>query len=503
MIPQLRDYQEEIIRKIIQAKKDGFKAPLVVSPTGSGKTVMFAFLAADASNHGKRVQILVHRIEILQQTVKSLFNFGVQSGTVASGQPMTTDLIQTSMIQTLTHRMDQMLKPDIIMPDEAHHSVASTWLNLLKKYPDTFRIGWTATPERASGEGLITCFDTMIEGPTTRWLVNEGFLCRPRYFLGPNISAKPEFHLTRGDYDKKEQMQARKKRVYIGNVISHYKEHLDGLPSICFCVSVDHCHLMEDEFRAAGYRSKTVHGKMKKPERDAAIAGLATGEIQVVCSCDVISEGVDVPVVAGIILLRRMKSLSLFLQQVGRGLRPVYTPGMPQETKEQRLASIAASTKPFAIVLDHAGAFYEHGHPLLERIWSLFSKKRSQREKITPPETSVCPACGGCFEGKVNICPDCGFNIENHRLKEAGKKTPEEIEGILTEVMDEEATLEEIAALKAQAELIQKMSPADRQRQMIYNLKKYGKSSSQIKGLIQVAGYKTDWTESVYRRIRK
>lgn len=503
MIPQLRDYQEEIIRKIIQAKKDGFKAPLVVSPTGSGKTVMFAFLAANAEEHDKRVQILVHRIEILQQTVKSLFDFGVQSGTIVSGNPMTTDKIQTSMIQTLVHRLDQIIDPDMFVNDEAHHSTAGQWMKVQKKYPDTFRVGFTATPERADGTGLINCFDTMIEGPTTRWLVNEGFLCRPRIFLGPNIKAKPEFHTKMGDYDKKEQVFAKKKRVYIGNVIDHYKEHLDGLPSICFCVSVEHCHIMEDEFRAAGYRARTVHGKMKKPERDAAIAGLSTGEVQIVCSCDVISEGVDVPVVAGIILLRRTKSLGLYLQQVGRGLRPVYTPGMPLDTKEQRLASIAASIKPCAIILDHAGNFYEHRSPLEERIWSLFSKKRSQREKIIPPETSVCPACGGSFEGKVNICPECGFNIENHRLKEAGKKTPEEIEGILTEVMDEDATIEEIAALKAQADLIQKMSPADRQRQMMYNLKKYGKGSSQIKGLMQVAGYKNDWTESVYRRIRR
>lgn len=504
MIPTLRpDYQIPIVEQIIKSMKDGFRAPLVVSPTGSGKTVIFAFIAADAMHHGKRVLILVHRIEILQQTVKSLFDFGVQAGVIASGMPMTNDLIQVAMVQTLTHRVDQIITPDLIIVDEGHHAVSNTWIKILKKYNDVFRIFFTATPERNDGAGLINVADTMIEGPTTRWLVNQGYLTRPRIFLGPNITAKTKLHTKMGDYDKGEQFVQKKQRVYIGNVINHYREHLNGMPTICFCVNVEHVHMMTAEFTAAGYKARAVHGKMKKPERDSAINGLATGEVQVVCSCDVISEGVDVPVVTGIILLRRTKSLALYLQQIGRGLRPVYTPSMPLTTKEERLLSIAKSIKPSCIVLDHAGNFYEHKHVLLERSWSLFSKKRTQRNEITPPDISVCPACGGSFEGNISICPECGFNIGDHKLKEAGKKTPEEIEGILKEVMDTDATNEEIAALKAQAERIQQMSPGDRQRQMMYNLKRFGKNSNQIKGLVKIAGYNDKWTETIYRRMRK
>lgn len=505
MIPTLRDYQIEIITELAQAKnEDGFKAPLIVSPTGSGKTIMFAFVSVQAEAKQKRVLILVHRIEILNQTVKSLLEFGVQAGTIASGRPMTSDLIQVAMISTLVHRMDQIIAPDVIITDEAHHSTAGQWMKLQKKYPEVFRAGFTATPERADGEGLINCFDTMIEGPTTRWLVEQGFLTLPRVFIGPDVEEKPKnLHVKMGDYDKKEQFQKKRKRTYVGNVIDHYKKHLDGLPVVCFCVNIEHCELMEAEFRSYGYRASTVHGKMKKPERDAAIGGLSTGEVQVICSCDVISEGVDVPVIAGVILLRRTKSLGLYLQQVGRALRPVYPEGADLSTKESRLAAIARSIKPWAIVLDHSGCYYEHGHPIAERNWSLFSKKRNKRDKVTPPEITVCPRCGGAFEGIKAVCPACGYDIDLHKLKASGKRTPEEIKGILTEVMEPGTTPDIIAALTAQAETIQKMSPADRQRAMQANLHRYGKDSDRIKGLAKIAGYKENWSHSVYKRISK
>lgn len=505
MIPQLRDYQVDIIAEVVKAKKEGFMAPLVVSATGTGKTVMFSFIAEQAERKGKRALIITHRIEILKGTVTTLYKFEIQAGTVASKRPMTIDNIQVAMVATLVHRLSQIFTPDIIIIDEAHHATAGQWMKIQKFFPDVFRIGFTATPERGDGEGLINCFDTMIEGPSIRWQVKNGWLATPRYFKGPNCEAKPEFHVTRGDYDKEEQFKKSRTKKYVGDVIAHYRKHLNGLPVVCFCVSIAHCHFMEEEFRAAGYRATTVKGGMDDNLRDAAINGLATGEFQVVCSCDVISEGVDVPVLSGVILLRRMKSLGLFLQQVGRGLRPVYAEGMPLDTIEQRFAAMAASIKPFAVILDHAGCIYEHGWLLAERDWSLLSKKRNKRGKITPPEITDCPACGGCFEGKKSICPDCGYDIDKYLLKKSGKKTIEEIEGILTEVLDDEnQTPEIIAALTAQAERIQKMLPADRQRAMQANLRRYGKDSDRVKGLMKIAGYKDSWTEHVYnRRISK
>jgi len=478
----LRPYQADIIREAVSTIKQQYKAPLVVAPTGSGKTIMFAFIAMNAVKKGRRVLILTHRREILQQTMSKLFAFGVQAGQIASGRPMTSEFVQVAMVGTLINRLESIQPPDLIIIDEAHHAVSNTWSKILN-YFDVLKIGFTATPERLSGEGLIEIFDTMILGPHTHELVTSKDLSYPRMFCGPNIQVKTKMKVTRGDYDKAEQTKKMKERVVVGSVIEHYKEKLNGLPTVCFCVSIEHCHIMEDEFKAAGFRSRTVHGKMSRADRDAAIDGLGTGEVQVLCSCDVISEGVDVPVIAGAILLRRTKSLGLYLQQVGRALRPY--PG-----------------KTEAIILDHAGNFYEHGHVLKERSWSLIAKKRNKRDKddMKPPEVSVCPKCSGVWPGLPRLCPDCGYNLQEDRDRAEGRKPPKEIEGILREVMPEDTPDGQVQALIDQALRIQQMTPGDRQKAMMSNLYKYGKSDRN-KGLATALGYHKNWTETVYHRL--
>lgn len=479
----LRDYQTDIIKEVVKAiHTDGYKAPLVVAPTGSGKTVIFAHIATGAVKKGKRVLILTHRREILQQTMSKLFDFGIQAGQIASGRPMTPELVQVAMVGTLVRRLDSIIPPDLIIIDECHHSISATWRKVIEHFGDVLRIGFTATPERLSGEGLIEIFDTMIQGPTTKALVEQGYLSYPRMFCGPNIQVKTKMKVTAGDYDKKDQTKKMVKRVVVGSVIQHYKEKLNGLPTVCFCVSIEHCHIMEAEFQAAGFRSRTVHGKMSRSDRDAAIDGLSTGEVQVLCSCDVISEGVDVPVMAGAILLRRTKSLGLFLQQVGRPLRPY--PG-----------------KPEAIILDHCGCYYEHGHVLALRDWSLMAKKRNKRDGgVKLPEVTACPGCSGVWPGLPKVCPDCGYNLQEMRDRAEGRKPPKEIEGILREVMPE-GDDQEIAALVGQALKIQQLTPGERQKAMMSNLYRHG-NTDRNRALSRSLGYHRNWTETVFKRIK-
>src|SRR6185436_520486 len=166
-----------------------------------------------------------------------------------------------------------------------------------------------------------------------------------------------QFRVTRGDFDTKEQAEVMTRRSIVGNVISHYREHLDGAPTICACVSIEHAKIMADQFEQAGYRSRPVWGDMPADDRDAALGGLATGAVQIVTFCDLIGEGVDIPAVSGVILLRRTLSLTLYLQIVGRGLRPVYANGYDLSTPEGRKAAQMEGPKPKAIILDHAGNY--------------------------------------------------------------------------------------------------------------------------------------------------
>jgi len=478
----LRPYQADIIREVVKAFKSEYKAPLVVAPTGSGKTIIFSHIATGAVKKGKRVLILTHRREILQQTMSKLYLFGVQAGQIASGRPMTDELIQVAMVGTIVRRLDSIIHPDLIIIDECHHSISPTWSKVLDNF-DCKKIGFTATPERLSGEGLIQIFDTMIMGPHLVDLVKSGNLSYPKIYSAPAELLQPKVKITRGDYDKTEQTKAMKKRVVVGSVIQHYKKYLNGLPTVCFCVSIEHCETMETEFQAAGFRSRTIHGKMNRTDRDACIKGLETGEVQVLCSCDVISEGVDVPVIAGAILLRRTKSLGLYLQQIGRALRPY--PGKTQ-----------------AIILDHSGVVQDHGHVLNIREWSLMAKKRNKRGKdeMKPPEVSVCPKCSGVWPGLPKLCPDCGYNLQEDRDRKEGRKPPKEIEGILREVLPEGTPDGQMQALIDQALRIQQMTPGDRQKAMMSNLYKYGKTDRN-KGLATALGYAPQWTETVYRRL--
>jgi superfamily II DNA or RNA helicase len=284
-----------------------------------------------------------------------------------------------------------------ILVHNCHHAISPSWFKILNYWSDVPRIGFTATPERLDGRGLGEIFSTMILGPTTAQLVRDKWLAEPILYRPPHeITAK--YHIKRGDFDQGEQEQKMSSRAIVGDVIEHYRQHLSGLPAVCFCVSIKHSYLMAEQFKAAGFTSAVVEGGMKKSDRDAALKGLADGSVQVVCSCDVISEGVDVPVMAGAILLRRTASLALYLQQAGRALR--MSPG-----------------KTDAVILDHAGNYHLHGHVLDDRNWTLNARSRKDRDE-RPPAITTCPVCYGVWPGHPTTCPSCGFEFEQPRDRE-------------------------------------------------------------------------------------
>jgi superfamily II DNA or RNA helicase len=485
-------FQQKIINDVRDAYNKKYMAPLVVSPTGSGKTVIFATTAKGAMSKGNRVLILVHRKEILEQTLEKLFHLGVQAGQIASGKPMTRDLIQVAMVNTIARRLNKVKKPDMIIADEAHHFLKTNIFGkAINYFNDVPLLGVTATPERLSGEGLGIdnqgFFDVLIEGPQIGELVKDGYLSYPVIYRPPEETTT-KYHIKRGDFDKDEQVQQMTKKSIVGDVIEHYRKYLDRLPVVCFCVSLKHCQQMTDSFNQAGYRSAMVYGNMPRSERERALKGLADGSIHIATSCDVISEGVDVPVMAGCILLRRTLSLGLYLQQVGRPLRRY--PG-----------------KTHATILDHCGNYYLHGHVLTERNWSLDAKSRKER-KEKPPTTTSCPKCYGVWPGEPRICPgllpsgeECRFEFsKNENIAGQQRKTPEVIAGELIEALPDGTPQALIDELKRDAVKIQAMPPKVRQKYMLrraYELQ----SRNEIAALAKVIGYKQGYSDFVWRSI--
>lgn len=476
----LYDYQQDIMDRSRQALWAGYLAPLIVAPTGSGKGIILAYIAQGASKKNKRVLLLVHKREILEQIKSSLFDFGVVSGQIISGRHMTRDNIQVAMVGTVVNRLHKIDRPDLILIDECHHSVAGQWQKIINNFSTVPRMGFTATPERLDGVGLGDIYEIMIHGPTIKELVDRKFLSYP-ILKTPEKEKIKKYHIKGGDYDKKEQFEHMSKREIVGDVIDHYRKYFDGLPAVCFCVNIEHCMDMEREFLDAGIKASVIHGKLNKTDRARGIKGLSDGSVEVLLSCDVISEGVDIPVLAGTIHLRKTQSLSLWLQQVGRALRK--HPG-----------------KESAIILDHAGNYYIHGHPLKEQNWSLDSEKRKIKE--ADPNIERCPKCYSVWPGKPKKCPECGWIFKEITPEIAKEMIPSVVEGQLRDILPGTVDDNEFKSMSNFIVRISKLTPAQKKKAMMAKAFELA-DRDKIQALAKQVGYKDGWTHWAWKHINK
>ena len=304
---------------------------------------------------------------------------------------------------------------DGVLVHNCHHAVASTWLRILDALPEIRVLGVTATPLRLDGKGLIDVFDDLIIGPTVEALIKDGYLSRFITFAPARSPDLSGVHTRAGDYAVDELAARMSSGVIITGAVEEYLRLCPGAPAIAFCVDIKHSELVAEAFTARGIHAAHVDGETPREERRAMIAALGTGELQVLSNCGLVSEGLDVPNVTAAILLRPTKSLALYLQQVGRALRPA--PG-----------------KDKAHILDHAGNTFRFGPVSIERKWSLEGKEKSE-----PPPMQRCPDCGALVPLAEWTCPECG-TVLRERLPPAGTMPQQHHEitsGRLIEVADE------------------------------------------------------------------
>ena len=384
----LRPYQEIDIARIRAAYANGAQRVLYAGATGSGKTILFAHVVAGAASRGKRVTILGHRDEIVRQIDDALTELGVAHGIIAAGYPSLPELpVQIASVATLARRLHHLdPPPDLLVPDEAHHCAARTWGRIIDAVPQAKILGVTATPQRLDGKGLADIFDTLIIGPSVESLIEQGYLSSFTTYAPAQRVDLSKVHTRAGDYALDELAETMSAGVIIEGAVDEYVRLCAGVPAICFAVDIAHSELVAAAFAARGFRAAHVDGTTQAAERRALITALGTGEIQVLCNCGLISEGLDVPVVTSAILLRPTKSLALYLQQVGRALRPA--PG-----------------KAKALILDHAGNIWRFGPADLERAWSL-EGKAGKGEALPPLQR--CIGCGAIIPAAAMSCPECG-----------------------------------------------------------------------------------------------
>lgn len=399
----LRPYQAIDVAGIRSEYARGARAVLYVAPTGSGKTVTFSYIASEMARKNKRCWILVHRQELLNQTSRALTAFGVDHGLISPQYTMDPRApLQVASVQTLVRRLDKVQAPDLIILDEAHHAISPTWRSLIDACPASKLLGVTATPERLDSRGLGEVFQAMVIGPTVADLTRDGYLAPAVAFVPPQLLDMTGVTKRAGDYAKDEMAKRVDEPTITGDSIAHYQRICAGQPAIAFCASVMHAEHVAAQFRDAGFYSASVDGSMDDRQRKRLIDSLGqVGGVQVLTSCDLVSEGLDVPAVAAAILLRPTASLALARQQIGRALRPA--PG-----------------KRRAVILDHVGNILRHGLPTEEIAWSLeggAAKKRGESEKAL--RLRQCPRCY-MTHAPGPRCPECGhvYEIEGRSVKQ-------------------------------------------------------------------------------------
>lgn len=395
----LRDYQSEELCQVRKSFALGARKTLAVLPCGAGKTVMFAYMSARhiEKSADNRVLFLVHRRELVEQAQDTFERCEIHS-----------DRITIGMAQTITRHIESVRNPTLIVIDEAHHATANTWGRILSAFPNAYVVGLTATPCRLDGAGLGSVFEDMEVGVSAKWLIAHKWLCDYDYYA-PHINLEGASWKPKGaDYDMEDTQNVLEKAQIYGDVM----KYLDmKRKTIIYCPTVAMSRAIAGRI---GVSASHFDGDTPKKERDEIIARFRKGDTRVLCNCDLIGEGFDVPDCDCIMLLRPTKSVALYIQQSMRCLRP---------NGDKRAA-----------IYDFVGNCYRHGLPSDDRKWSLTKKAKCRNE--SGEKDLLVRECSNCFrvyEGTSPICPYCHFD---------NGKTKKQIEE------DEKAKLEKITELK-------------------------------------------------------
>lgn len=330
-----RPFQQRMLEQLTLSRQRGHHRNLLVSATGTGKTVMAAldYTSLRAELPRSRLLFVAHRAEILQQSratfCQCLLNASFGELWVAGQRPTEFEHVFAS-IQSLDAAGYENLAPDhfdVVIVDEFHHAAAQSYQKLLTHVTPRELLGLTATPERSDGLPILDLFEGRIAAELRLWDAIDQQRLSPFIYYGVHDGLdlrKIPWRRGRGyDVEKLSNLLVAND-AWAKQVVEQVRRHVDdagGMRALGFCVSVDHARYMARVFNEAGIPSVAIWADTKKVERDAALEQLAAGQIRVVFSVDLFNEGVDVPLVDTLLLLRPTDSPLLFLQQLGRGLR--------------------------------------------------------------------------------------------------------------------------------------------------------------------------------------
>ena len=406
----LRDYQREQLAATVQALHAGYCRIVLQAPTGSGKTHLAAAITAAASQAGLRVLILATRTRLVRQIHERLAEFGVSHGVIAAPLPELRNhasAVQVASADTLHRRAvadGRMPLPpaDVVLFDEAHLAGADSRLGILDSYQQALRIGLTATPARKSGRGMGDVFEALIPGPSVPELIAAGMLVRPRVFNVPVVTAAELKALPKdaaNDYQAAALGDLLSRPKLVGDVVQNWLRIAAGKRSIAFACNKAHGAQLVQEYLQAGVAAELLTDADSEATREEAIARLENGQTRVVVNCFLMSYGVDLPTVECIVLARPTRSLVMYLQMVGRGMRP-------------------APDKADFLLIDHGHCVDSLGLPHVPRDWSLDAHRNVNNEareqysrKSSEEKPRTCPECSHAWlvSEEGDRCRECGW----------------------------------------------------------------------------------------------
>ena len=404
---ELRHYQRELLDRVRSALNYTDKPVMMQLPTGGGKTNIAASLLSDHVHQGHKAVWLTHRTELASQTEDRLNDAGVPAASdpkwaPGSGAPRIAKGVVVLMAQKVGRRQkaipghvwDNFDSDDLMIIDEAHHAVAKRWEEAIRQWPGPV-LGMTATPWRLSRkEGFDHLFGELVLGPHVRELQDEKHLCQAKVLVPSDEDLVRGGKVgSTGDYTEKgiEEANSANQEVMTARALDFWRETASDRQTIAYAVSVVHAQNLARLFGQQGFTAEVILGSTDSVERASRIKSFADGELRILVNVAVATEGFDLPDASCILISRPTMSLSLYLQMIGRGLRP-------------------KDTGSNCIILDLAANALEHGLPEKQHAWSL-----KARGEFSDAETSApvvrCDECQTASPAASHFCVSCSTSF--------------------------------------------------------------------------------------------
>jgi superfamily II DNA or RNA helicase len=443
----LYPHQTKLKTEIYRAWQSGAKNVLAVMPTGSGKTVTFSDVVRE---HQGNACVIAHRKELVCQMSLSLARSGVRHRVIGPDHLVrlinrihTEELgcsyyhpnagVAVSSVQTLTSKKqyDKLIKwchtVTLWVQDEIHHCAGDTiWTKAVKMFPNAKGLGVTATPSRMDGLGLGRhadgVMDVMVEGPTQRQLIRQGYLADYKIFAPPQSIDITQIKLGKdGDFTQPSlKREARKSRI-VGDVVAHYHRFVPGKLTVVFSTDVETAHEQAKKFEESGVPAAALSADTPAEERFQTLKRFKNREIMVLVNVALFDEGFDLPAMEAMIDASPTMSFGKFIQRCGRVLRT--SPG-----KSHGIIVDAAGN-----VARHARVVEEDGKLIIDlcaRKWTL--DRQDRRSRKTPDDAIPIKTCDNCLSDYAAVYPQCPYC--HHKPIPVSRSGPECVAGDLTEL---------------------------------------------------------------------